>query len=124
MLLISSRVEDDYLLILASGDIDSNEDYQLLLKRYCDDIVKSGLDKIIIDESKMQYAPSLALQMDIVEFYSSGELPEEFKTWKIACVGSEDFMMFFDFWADAAKRSGYDHSAFASMESAREFMRK
>ena len=122
--IISSRVENDYLLIVASGNIASNEDYQLLVKRYCNEIVKSGLDKIIIDESKVQYAPSLLLQIDIVEFYSSGELPEEFKTWKIACVGPVDFMMFYDFWADAAKRKGYDHSAFVSMESAREFIRK
>ena len=121
---MSSRVENDYLLIVASGNIACKEDYQLLLKQYCDEIVKSGLDKIIIDESKVQYAPSLVLQTDIVEFYSSGELPEQFKTWKIACVGPEDFMIFYDFWADAAKRSGYDHRGFASMELACEFMRK
>lgn len=122
--IISSSVENDYLLIVAAGKIVFNEEYQLQVKGYCEAIVESGLDKIIIDERKVRYAPSLILQLDIVKFYSSRELPEELKTWKIACVGPKDSMIFFDFWADAAKRSGYDHRAFASMESAREFMRK
>ena len=87
---ISSRVESDYLLIVASGKIVSNEEYRSLVKRYCDEILQSGLKKIIIDETNVDYAVSLLLQADIVEFYSSGELPEEFSTWTIATVGRED----------------------------------
>ncbi len=121
---ISSRVEGDYLLIVASGKIVSNEEYRLLFKRYCDEIVQSGLKKIIIDETKVDYALSFLLQNDIVEFYSSGELPEEFSTWKIACVGREDMSTYSDFWADLAQRSGYDHQGFSSIESAREFLSK
>ena len=119
---ISSKVERDYLLIVASGKIVSNEEYRLFVKRYCDEIVQSGLKKIIIDETKVDYALSFLLQNDIVEFYSSGDLPEEFSTWKIACVGREDMSAFSDFWADLAQRSGYDHQGFSSIESAREFL--
>ena len=121
---ISSRVESDYLLIVASANIVTNEEYRLLVKRYCDEILKSGLRKIIIDESNVEYAPSLLLHIDIVEFYASGELPEEFRTWKIACVGPADSMVFYDFWADVAERSGYDQLGFTSIESAREFLRQ
>jgi len=119
---ISSRVERDYLLIVASGKIVSNEEYRLLLKRYCDEIVQSGLKKIIIDETHVDYALSFFLQTDIVEFYSSGELPEEFSTWRIACVVPEDMSAFSDFWTVEAQRSGYDHQGFSSIESAREFL--
>ena len=121
---ISSRVEGDYLLIVASGKIVSNEEYRLLLKRYCDEIVQSGLKKILIDESNVDYARSLLLQMDIVEYYSSGELPEEFSTWKFACVVPEDMSAISDFWTDSAQRSGYDHQGFSSIELAREFLSK
>ena len=119
---LSSKIEGDYLMIVAAGKIVSNEEYRLLLKRYCDEIVQSGLKKTLIDESNMDYALSFLLQNDIVEFYSSGELPEEFSTWKIACVGREDMSAYSDFWADLAQRSGYDHHGFSSIESAREFL--
>ncbi len=119
---ISSKVEGDYLLIVASGKIVSNEEYRLLFKRYCDEIVQSGLKKILIDETNVDYALSFLLQADIVEFYSSGELPEEFSTWKIACVVPEDMSVYSDFWADLAQRRGYDHRGFSSIESAREFL--
>jgi hypothetical protein len=121
---LSSKVEGDYLMIVAAGKIVSNEEYRLLLKRYCDEIVQSGLKKIIIDETNVDYAQSFFLQIDIVEFYSSGELPEEFSTWKIACVGREDMSAFSDFWVDVAQRSGYDHHGFSSIELAREFLSK
>ncbi len=121
---ISSKVEGDYLLIVASGKIVSNEEYRLLFKRYSDEIVQSGLKKIIIDETNVDYALSLLLQTDIVEFYSSGELPEEFSTWKIACVVREDMSAFSEFWADVAQRSGYEHHGFSSIELAREYMSK
>ena len=81
---ITSRIESDYLLIVASGKIVTNEEYRLLLKRYCDEVLKSGLKKIIVDETNVDYAFSLLLQTDIVEFYSSGELPQEFSTWTFA----------------------------------------
>ncbi len=121
---ISSKVEGDYQLIVASGKIVSNKEYRLLLKRYCDEIVQSGLKKIIIDETNVDYALSFFLQTDIVEFYSSGELPEEFSTWKIACVVPEDMSAYSDIWTDAAQRSGYDHQGFSSIELAREFLSK
>ena len=121
---ITSRIESDYLLIVASGKIVTNEEYRLLLKRYCDEVLKSGLKKIIVDETNVDYAFSLLLQTDIVEFYSSGELPEEFSTWTFACVGPGDMSMYYDFWSDVAQRSGFNHHGFTSVKSAREFLSK
>ncbi len=121
---ISSRVESDYLLIVSSGKIDTIEEYRILLRRYCDEILASGFKKILINESSVNYAKSFFLQSDIVEFYSSGELPEEFSTWKIACVGPEDMSMYYDFWEMVAQNSGYDQHGFSSIESAREFLNK
>ena len=70
------------------------------------------------------YAQSFLLQTDIVEFYESGELPDEFSTWTLVSVTPEGMSYIGDFWADTAKRSGYDHHAFASIELAREFLSK
>ncbi len=121
---ISSRAEGGYLLIVASGKIVTNEEYRILLKRYCDEIAQSGLTKAIIDETNVDYTQSLLLQSDIVEFYASGELPEEFNTWILVVVAPKGKLFIGDFWADAAKRSGYDHHVFASIELAREFLSK
>ena len=121
---ISSRVEGDYVLIVAFGKIVTNEEYRILLKRYCDEIVQSGLKKAIIAETNVDYIKSLLLQIDIVEFYASGELPEEFSTWTLACVEPEDMSALADFWAHEAKINGHDHHVFASIEQAREFLNK
>ena len=121
---ISSRAEGGYLLIVASGKIVTNEEYRILLKRYCDEIAQSGLKKALIDETNVDYAQSFLLQTDIVEFYESGELPEEFSTWVLVSVAPKGMSFIGDFWADTAKRSGYDHHAFASIELAREFLSK
>ncbi len=121
---ISSRVESDYLLIVASGRIVTDEEYRVLLKRYCDEIARSGLKTALIDETNVDYAVSLLLQTEIVDFYESGELPEDFSTWTLVSVAPEGMSLIGDFWADTAKRSGYDHHAFASIELAREFLSK
>ena len=121
---ISSRVESDYVLIVASGKIVTNEEYRILLKRYCVEIAQAGLKKALIDETNVDYAQSFLLQTDIVDFYASGELPEEFNTWTLVVVAPKGKLFIGDFWADAAKRSGYDHHVFASIELAREFLSK
>ena len=119
---ISSRPEGDYLLIVASAKIVSNKEYRSLLNRYCDEIAGSGLSKALIDERDVEYVPSFFPQVDIVRYYSSGELPEEFTDWKLVCVGRPDAYSFYVFWESLAQRNGYDHWAFASMDKAREFL--
>ena len=84
-LTLSSKIENGYLLVDASGSIADIEEYKLLVKRYYDEIMKYDIKKIILDESKMQYPKSLVLQRDIVEYYTGG-LPEELRFWKLACV--------------------------------------
>ena len=97
ILALSSKIENDYLIVEASGSIADIEDYKLLAKRYCDEIMKYDIKKIIIDESKMKYPNSLVLQRDIVEHYSVGP-PEEFRFWKLACVVDRNMIEIAKFW--------------------------
>ena len=96
-LTLSSKQENDYLLIEATGSIADIEEYILLVKRYCDEAGKYDTMKIIIDESKMQYPKSLVLQSDIVGQYSV-ELPEELSFWKLACVVDRNMIEIAKFW--------------------------
>ena len=119
---ITSRKENDYLVINATAKIDTDQQYQELVKQYCDEAVKNGSTKLIIDESKVDYAQSLLLQSEIVSFYSSGDLPGEFREWKIACIIQPGFMIYGEFWEKLAREKGFNQKAFTSMESARTFM--
>ncbi len=120
-LTLSSKQENDYLLMEASGSIADLEEYILLVKRYCDEAGKYDTMKIIIDESKMQYPKSLVLQSDIVEQYSV-ELPEELSFWKLACVVDRNMVHIAKFWEFKATQSGCNHKAFDSIEEARAWM--
>jgi hypothetical protein len=117
---ISSKTENDYLLIEASGRIDSLEEYKLLLRRYCDEIQKSGITKIIIVELNVQYSQSLKLQSDIVDSYE--ELPHEMRYWKVACVVHSDLIETGKFWEFRSRQGGYNYKAFSSLEEANKFM--
>ena len=117
----SFKEENDYLLIESSGSIADIEEYQLHTKRHVDEIMKYGIKKIIVDESKIQWAKSLLLQSDIVDFYSD-ELPEEMRFWKVACVVDSEFIDIVKFWEFKANQSGYNYKAYTSIEEARKFM--
>lgn len=121
--IISATAEDDILIIVASGRVYSLEEYQMMVKLYSDEIIKSGLNKIIIDERKVEYSPNIMLQVEVVNFYSSGELPEELADWKIAGIGAEESMPLFEFWAAFARSKGYDNWAFSSLDDAKSFMK-
>lgn len=119
----SVTVEDDILIIVASGRVYSIEEYQMMVKLYSDEIVKSGLSKIIIDERKVEYSPSIMLQVEVVNFYSSGELPKELASWKVAGIGAQESIPLFEFWAAFARSKGYDNWAFSSLSDAKSFMK-
>ena len=120
--ILSVTVEEDILIIEASGRVYSLQEYQMMVKLYSDEIIKSGLEKIIVDERKVEYSPSIMLQVEVVNFYSSGELPEELTSWKIAGIGAKESMPLFEFWAAFARSRGYKNWAFSSLKEAKHFM--
>ena len=117
-LTLSSKIENDYLIVEASGSIADIEEYKLIAKRYCTEIMKYDIKKIIIDESKMKYPNSLVLQSDIVKYYSVG-LPNELRFWKLACVVDRNMIDIAKFWEFKATESEYNHKAFESIEEAK-----
>lgn len=119
----SATVEGDILIIAASGRVYSIEEYRMMVKLYSDEIVKSGLSKIIIDEREVEYSPSIMLQVEVVNFYSSGEVPEELAAWKVVGVCADDSISLFEFWAAFARSKGYDNWAFSSLDEAKSFMK-
>jgi len=121
--ILSVTVDDDVLLIAASGRVYSLEEYQMMVKLYSDEIVKSDLCKIILDERQVEYSPNIMLQVEVINFYSSGELPEELSTRKVAGVCSEESMPLFEFWAAFARSKEYDNWAFSSLDDAKSFMK-
>ena len=117
-LILSSKQENDYLVVGASGSIADIEEYKLVEKRYYEEIMKYDIKKIIIDKTKMLYPKSLVLQSEIVDHYSVGS-PETFRLWKLACVVYRNFMDIAKFWEFKATQSGYNHKTFDSIEEAR-----
>ncbi len=120
-LTLSSKIENDYLIVEASGSIADIEEYKLLVKRYYDEIMKYDIKKIILDESKMQYPKSLVLQRDIVEHYSVGSSKAP-RLWKLACVVDRNMIDIAKFWEFNATQRGCNHKAFDSIEEARAWM--
>ena len=118
ILTLSTKQENDYLIVESSGSIANIEEYKLLVSRYYNEIMKYDIKKIILDESKMQYPKSLELQSDIVKHYSGG-LFEEFRLWKLACVVDRNIIDIAKFWEFNATQRGYYHKAFDSMEEAK-----
>jgi len=117
-LALSSKQENDYLIVEASGSIADIKEYKLVAKRYYEEIMKYDIKRIIIDETKMKYPIRLVLQSDIVEHYSVRS-PEEFRFWKLACVVDINFIEIAKFREFKATQSGYNHKAFESIEEAR-----
>lgn len=114
---IAATVENDYLLIKASGDIVDIEELKRLTKRLYDEILEYGRQKIIIDERNMQFPASLEHSIELVKFLSEN-FPAGIKHWKIAQVVARNFKAIADFWEFHANRAGYGYKVFCSMEDA------
>jgi anti-anti-sigma regulatory factor len=65
---MSSKAENDHLLIVAQGRVADSEEHKLLSKRFCDEIVKYRHERIVIDVSKIHFPNSLELHNDVVDF--------------------------------------------------------
>lgn len=118
---VSSELKGDYLLVVGTGEVISADEYRILTEQYVNEILQHDKSNIIIDETKIHYAPSLLLQSEIVDFYST-DMPEEMKKWKLAVVLHDDYMTFGEFWAHSANEAGYAYKAFTNMEDALEFI--
>lgn len=119
---IESVLEDGYVHITANASIVTSEEYRSLVKHYIAEIERSGLNKAIIDETKVKYAPSFLLQMDIVDFYSNEEISEKIRSWRVACIGPSESMLFFKFWEDLAQKAGYEQKACSSLGEAQNYL--
>ena len=115
---MSSKVENDHLLIVARGDITDSEEHKLLTKRFYNEIVKYHSEKIIIDLSKINFPISFELHDDIVGYYAEG-LPGEIKFLKIAVVDESSYREIGKYWEFTANKNGYDnYKVFNSMSEA------
>ena len=119
---VTSKEESGYLLLKASGSIVNIEEYQLLVKRYLDEIDKYDIRNIIIDETKVRYEKSFLLQSDIINFFSN-ELPKEVKSWKVACVVDSQIEDVGKFWEYKAQKSGFNfYKVFTSIKEAKKYL--
>lgn len=115
---VSSKVENDYLLIEAQGNIVDSEEHKLLTQRFYTEIVKYRSEKIIIDVSEINFPKSLEFHDYIVEFYAEA-LPIEAKFWKIAVIDESSYMLIGKFWEFKANKKGYEnYKVFNSMSKA------
>lgn len=120
---ISTKVEDDYLLITASGSIADAEGLGLHTKRYVNEILAHGAMKVIIDETDVQYHKSLLDVIGLVESYSD-VIPAELRSGRLAIVFNSDIKPIAEFWQFQATEKGYDYKAFSTIEEARDFLRR
>ena len=122
-LTLSTKKEEDFLLAKASGKIADSDELQLFTKRFYDEIVKYGFERIVIDVSKVDFPISLQLHDDIVSFYKE-ELPPEIRFFKIAVVDESSYKEIGKYWEFVAKQKGFDkYKVFFSMQEAHEFIK-
>lgn len=115
---LSSKIENDYLLIVALGKIADSEEHKLLTRRFYNEILKYRSDKIIINVSNIIFPASIEFHDDIVDFYAKG-LPNEIKFLKIAVVDESSYREIGKYWEFKANKDGYDnYKVFPSMNEA------
>lgn len=118
---ISSRVEDDYLLIKSSGNIVDFKEHKSLMERFYSEVVKYGINKVIFNVTETQFPISLQVLNDIVDFYTV-ELPYELYAWKVAVVDDSSYRELGKFWEFRANQNGYNSKVFSSIEEAQKYM--
>ncbi len=118
---ITSKVIDDHLYINASGLAANIEDLKLLMRQYYEEILKYGMNSVMIDKRDVQFPMSLEPAVALAD-YCSEAFPDEIKFWKIAAVVSSNIMGIASFWEFQANQKGYGYKVFSSVEEAREFL--
>ncbi len=112
---------DDYLLITSSGMVEELEELKLLHRRYCEEIAKSGFNKIIVDELDLKKPLSLLLIIDLIESYKSG-YPQNMKEWSMAIIVEKGYRQMAEFWEFNVRNMGYDFRIFNNIADAMKFL--
>lgn len=118
---IASHIENNYLLITAAGRVADYDEFKELIMRYYEEIVRFGVDKVIVEEREVQFPLSLLEATESIEFIS-GSLPEDVKLWRIAFIVGNDIRGIADYWEFQANQNGYSFKVCSAMEEAREFL--
>ena len=119
--LITSNIENDYLLIKASCRVNDLTDYNFLMNKFYEEIMKYEKRKVLVDMREVKYPVSPMLATDSVS-YVSKTFSNEIKVLKIAGVVSSNFKVIADFWEFQAIENGMDYKVFTSIEEAHNYM--
>ena len=118
---VSSELMPGYLLITGSGKVDDLDQYRALVRSYGDEIRKHDCHRILLDERRIAYGPSLLLQSDIVSFYESDFHPDA-KDLQLAVVLDDKLLELGKFWEHRSREAGYRYGAFSSIDEASGFL--
>ena len=119
--MITSSIEDNYLLIKASCIVNDLADYNFLMNKFNEEIFKYDKRKVLVDMREVKYPVSPMLASESVS-YVAKTFPEEIKQLKIAGVVSSSFKVIADFWEFQAIENGMDYKVFTSVEEARNYI--
>jgi hypothetical protein len=119
---VISELHDDYLLLTGSGSISTIDEYESLTEQYVTEALKFDEKTIILDETSLQFAPSLLLQSDVVQLYVN--FPDEIAESKVAVVSNKESIVFQKYWEYSANKAGYNYKVFSSMDEALEFIKE
>lgn len=118
---VTSIIENDYVLLEATGTVHDVSEYKLLMVKFFEEIATHDMSKVIVDMRAMQFPISLEQVSESVSFIFES-LPEVIKKWKIAGVVTSDIKPIADFWEFQAKQYGLNYNVFDSIEKARYHM--
>lgn len=118
---ITSNIEDDYLLIKASCIVSDLTDYNFLMDKFYEEIMKYKKRKVLVDMREVKYPVSPMLASESVS-YVSKTFPDEIKVLKIAGVVSSNFKVIADFWEFQAIENGMNYKVFTSIEEAHNYL--
>ena len=119
--MITSNIENHYLLINASCIVNDLTDYNFLMSKLHEEIMKYEKMKVLVDMREVKYPVSLMLASESVS-YVCKTYPVESKVLKIAGVVSSYNKVIADFWEFQALENGMDYKVFTSIEEAHSYM--
>lgn len=118
---VSLSEKDGYISLLITGSIISIDEYRELSKQCCSLVKDYSFDKLLIDETGIDYSPSFLLQSEIVEHYEE-DLCEKFKNAILAVVVKKTIELQGDFWVMIAREAGYTCEVFCDVPSALRYL--
>lgn len=118
---VTSIIENDYVLLEATGTVHDVSEYKLLMVKFFEEIAKHDMSKVLVDMRAVQFPISLEQASESVS-YIFESLPEVIKKWKITGVVSSDIKPIADYWEFLSKQNGLNYNVFDSIEIARYYM--